>query len=272
MRSRRENFVADGPLHSTKRELQRSFFEPRFWAVLAGVSVLLGLIGPFGTYDALALPGRLAYWAATAAATWFVGMGSAWLLAAVFFPERRPGWPLFALFGAAAGLPIAAVVHLLNLLVFGPDTMAFLPLLAYCVAVAAIVTALVAGFTADLSRREAAARPVSPAPAQTEKRPRILDRLPPHLRGPLSHITVQDHYVDIRTDRGGTLVLMRLADAIAETEGVDGLQIHRSHWVAKGAVAAAVRREGRLYLRMKDGTELPVSRSYLAAVRAAGLA
>jgi hypothetical protein len=68
----------------------------------------------------------------------------------------------------------------------------------------------------------------------------------------LANMTMQDHYIDIRTDRGGTLLLMRLADAIAETNVVDGLQIHRSHWVAKNAVQGAVRKEGRTFLKMRD--------------------
>ncbi|EBV3599940.1 LytTR family transcriptional regulator, partial [Salmonella enterica subsp. enterica serovar Virchow] len=90
-------------------------------------------------------------------------------------------------------------------------------------------------------------------------------------RGQLTHLSMQDHYVDVRTDNGGAMVLMRLSDAIAETRGVEGLQIHRSHWVALGAVQKAIRRGGRPYVIMKDGTELPVSRSYLDTVRSAGL-
>lgn len=42
--------------------------------------------------------------------------------------------------------------------------------------------------------------------------------------------------------------------------------------VASEAVAEAVRRDGRLFLRLDDGTELPVSRSYVSDVREAGLA
>lgn len=83
---------------------------------------------------------------------------------------------------------------------------------------------------------------------------------------------MQDHYVDVHTDKGNTLVLMRLADAIAEMEGVSGMQIHRSHWVALDAVAGSLRKDGRLFLRMTDEKLLPVSRSSLDAVRVAGLA
>jgi DNA-binding LytR/AlgR family response regulator len=77
-----------------------------------------------------------------------------------------------------------------------------------------------------------------------------------------------DHYVEIHTDKGKSLILMRLSDAIAETEGVDGVRIHRSHWVAKQAISAVRRVDGRVVVQLATGDMLPVSRSYLAAVRA----
>lgn len=67
------------------------------------------------------------------------------------------------------------------------------------------------------------------------------------------------------------MLLMRLADAIAETGGDTGMQVHRSHWVAYGAVEGLEREAGktpRLILVMSDGARVPVSRSHAAAVRA----
>lgn len=257
----------DGPWHFTMRELQRMFFAPRLWAALAGVAVLAGLVGPFGTYAELRLPARLAYWSAIVVPTWFAGVGTTYALSQLFSPRRRPGRLAYAAFGAIGGLPVAATVYVVNALAFERlAAIPFLPLLLYCVAISAVVSWLVAMASSQSGTAPAAAEiPAAPP------RPRILDRLPPHLRAPLSHMSMQDHYVDIRTDRGGALVLMRLADAISEADGVAGLRIHRSHWVATGAVAATLRRDGRLLLKMKDGTELPVSRSYLDQVRAAGL-
>lgn len=78
-----------------------------------------------------------------------------------------------------------------------------------------------------------------------------------------------DHYVEVTTQKGSALVLLRLADAIAETRGIDGLQIHRSHWVARDAVKALKRVEGRPMIETTSGALLPVSRSFLAPVRAA---
>ena len=63
---------------------------------------------------------------------------------------------------------------------------------------------------------------------------------------------------------------MRLADALAELDGLEGAQTHRSWWVAKAAVTDARRSDGRGALTLKNGVEAPVSRSYAAALREAG--
>lgn len=63
---------------------------------------------------------------------------------------------------------------------------------------------------------------------------------------------------------------MRLSDAIKETAPVAGMQVHRSHWVALDAVASATRKNGKPVLTLENGTEVPVSRTYLDAVRSAG--
>ncbi|HTV67629.1 MAG TPA: LytTR family DNA-binding domain-containing protein [Rhizobiaceae bacterium] len=265
--------MADSPLHFTMRELQRLFITPHFWAALAGTSVILGLVGPFGTYDGLHLPARLAYWAAMAAASYLAGFTAVTFLAAWFSPDGQGSTIAFALYGAIAGMPVGVIVWAINVSIYGfGNTIELLPLTLYCIAISAVVSPLVEVFSRRVAVAEQAAQDTpAPGTAETSKRPRILDRLPANLRGNLSHLSMQDHYVDIRTDRGGTLVLMRLADAIAETEGVEGLRIHRSHWVAKDAVKGTSRQDGRLFLEMKDGTLLPVSRSYADQVKAAGL-
>ena len=61
------------------------------------------------------------------------------------------------------------------------------------------------------------------------------------------------------------------ADAMAELDGVDGVQVHRSYWVARKAVEGAVRRNGRHYVTLIDGSEVPVSRSYRRNAESAGL-
>lgn len=101
--------------------------------------------------------------------------------------------------------------------------------------------------------------------------PRFLDRLPPKLRGAeLYAVEAEDHYLRLHTSRGQDLILMRLSDAVAELEGIEGAQTHRSWWVAKEAVSTAKRGDGRAVLTLKTGQEAPVSRAYAKALREAG--
>jgi hypothetical protein len=109
-----------------------------------------------------------------------------------------------------------------------------------------------------------AARPDAPPP-------KFLERLPPRLRGAeLFAVEAEDHYLRLHTSLGQDLVLMRLADALVELEGLEGAQTHRSWWVARAAVASAERLDGRAVLTLKDGAEVPVSRGFARALRTAG--
>ena len=101
--------------------------------------------------------------------------------------------------------------------------------------------------------------------------PKFLDRLPARLKGAdLYAVEAEDHYLRLHTSLGQDLVLMRLADALVELEGLEGAQTHRSWWVARAAVTAAERLDGRAVLTLKDGAEVPVSRGFARALRTAG--
>jgi len=63
---------------------------------------------------------------------------------------------------------------------------------------------------------------------------------------------------------------LALADAERELESLDGLRVHRSWWVARDAVADVTRADGRMTLKLVNGVEAPVSRTYARAVRDAG--
>jgi DNA-binding LytR/AlgR family response regulator len=63
---------------------------------------------------------------------------------------------------------------------------------------------------------------------------------------------------------------MRLSDAIAELEGLEGAQTHRSWWVAREAVESARRDGDRVTLVLKSGAEAPVSRPNVRPLREAG--
>lgn len=100
---------------------------------------------------------------------------------------------------------------------------------------------------------------------------RFLERLPLKLRGAeIWAVEAEDHYLRLHTSKGQDLILLRLADAVAELEGIEGAQVHRSWWVARDAIADARRGDGRAVLTLKDGSEVPVSRTYARLLREQG--
>ena len=100
----------------------------------------------------------------------------------------------------------------------------------------------------------------------------FLERLPVKYRtADLHAISSEDHYLRVHTSLGEELILMRLADAVRELDGAEGLQVHRSWWVAKSGVTDEKRVDGRRLLVLPSGTEVPVSRSYRGKAKDAGL-
>ena len=71
------------------------------------------------------------------------------------------------------------------------------------------------------------------------------------------------------TDCGEELILLRLSDALKELELVDGLQTHRSWWVARNGVAESKSKSGKHVLVLKSGGVASISRSFLKSVREA---
>jgi DNA-binding LytR/AlgR family response regulator len=97
--------------------------------------------------------------------------------------------------------------------------------------------------------------------------PPILDRLAEDQRGEVWAMSGSDHYVEILTSLGKSSVLLRFSDALREVEPIPGQRIHRSHWVSDDAVVT-LRHEGkRLFVQLKTGDELPVSRTYVDDAR-----
>ena len=157
------------------------------------------------------------------------------------------------------------VVWIINRLVFGSvfDTWSDLAeMTVYCIAIAGAVSIIY--YLVSIDRRETVAAQQSSTAVQP---PRFFKRLPVHLGHKLTHLSTRDHYVEAFTNRGSHLVLMRFSDALEEIAEMDGLQIHRSHWIAKNAVTGTARVDGRLFVELTGGTRLPVSRSYMAAVK-----
>ncbi|OKY27751.1 hypothetical protein BI291_07495 [Thalassotalea sp. PP2-459] len=97
---------------------------------------------------------------------------------------------------------------------------------------------------------------------------KFINQLPLSVKGDLVCLQMDDHYLNVYTEKGKHLLLMRFKDALTMLEDYPGLQTHRSWWVAEKAIIGT-RKEGRkLILLLNNGVEVPVSNTYLPAVRA----
>jgi hypothetical protein len=83
-------------------------------------------------------------------------------------------------------------------------------------------------------------------------------------------IEAQEHYVKVHTDHGAELVYYRFGDAMRDLNGWNGLQVHRSWWVARSAVQRVEANERRLRILVRGELRVPVGSSFLAMVRQAG--
>ena len=116
--------------------------------------------------------------------------------------------------------------------------------------------------------RQAAARYPKLDAARAEPQNRFLRRLSPSLSGALIYVKTNGHYIDVHTTQATSSVLMRFADAIDELGGI-GMRVHRSYWVAHDQVTGWPTRNQRAMVRITGHGDVPVSRTYLTAVRAA---
>lgn len=235
--------------------------------VYTAIGLFLAFIEP---YDATR---GLPFWAAFIYWTGLVILGSASgepvrRIAQHLWPDMpTPARLAIISIGSAAAVSIAIYVveRVLNSRLIPLE---FLPTLFGLVwVISAAITGI--GFMMERSiLAPSADAPEGAGPVET-----FLSRLPLKYRqADLYAVSSEDHYLRVHTSLGEELILMRLADAIRELAGADGLQVHRSWWVAKGAVRDTRRQGGKLSLVLVSGLAVPVSRTFLPDVRAAGLA
>lgn len=115
-----------------------------------------------------------------------------------------------------------------------------------------------------------AARPVSELPAPASQTPDFLTSLPAIRTDQVLALEACDHYIRIHTGTGKPMVHYRFGEAVEQMAGVPGLQVHRSYWVASHAMQALQRHKHGHQLLLSHGVQVPVSRTYLSAVKVAG--
>jgi len=219
--------------------------------------VVLSILAPFGTHQ-FAAPYRFAYWVGLCLAG---GFGASVINIIEHLRNKKFSPWLCAFYQSiTASLAVSASILFITFRAIGqmPSAQNFFLTLFY-VWVISITIASVGALIASRPKNNETA----------PSRAALYERLPPKLRSAdIYALAAEDHYVRVITSKGDELVLMRLSDAIKETTPLKGLSPHRSWWVAEGGA----QKIGKSEIILHEGQIVPISRSGMKLVRAAGWA
>lgn len=261
-------------------------------SLMLGIAIVVAFMGPFGSYAIGDLSDRFAYWGVVLFGGYAVIrpvlLGAPWLARWLRFPELAVWIGLTVL----ASAPLTLLVFAAGGATRRPNFAAFAALYPNVLLLATLITLLywtlrrrpqlaaeraVAGDASAPSAGAPIVSPPAPLPPTASTPPdpisalgpRLIERLPPHLGRDIVALEMEDHYVRVHTPAGSALLLMRMRDAVAEMAGVEGMQVHRSWWVARAAVRGSTSDGRNLRLRL-DGLTAPVARGAVATLRDSG--
>lgn len=266
-------------MHFALRENRRLIGLLLECAAVGGVWLVAVTVGPYGTFDQLTTVERMQYWGMSIVLNW-LQIRLAHALFDRAFGNRR-FWVPVVLACVTASVPATFEVmwledhyrpslhHVLEFQALYPQVL----LLSLAITIPLVHYFISRGRAIDLEEtvaieREERAEAATRQPAQAE--PAFLQRIPIRLGRDLLCLQAEDHYVRVHTALGDDLILHRFSDCVQELDGLEGLRVHRSWWIARAGVADVVRRERKTWLLLTNGLEVPVSRTYMAALKEAG--
>lgn len=260
--------------------LRRAVLELWGMAVLA---VVVGFLGPFGSYTGNSLVYRVQAWGGLLLGAYVFVRPLIWGLGHLARHTALPRNSLMFWGAVAMAVPLAMLWRMV-----GQD--AFRALNGYAVLVPfALLSALavlgVTRWAENTSQRllRHPSLPTIPTPAQTpvvlhpsltadseEEAPTLAARLSAGFQFPIIALQGEDHYVRVHGLNGSELVLMRLRDAITEMDGHPGEQVHRSWWISRGGVEKLARSGRSWSVRLANGELAPVARESVDRLRRSG--
>ncbi|PKH56734.1 hypothetical protein CXF83_06525 [Shewanella sp. Choline-02u-19] len=249
--------------------------------IVAAVGLFIGFLAPFGM-DELPVLVSISYWLVTCTSGYFI-----------YTPMIRLGhrylakwvtavWGRVALSTLIASMIMSVAVPLISWLFFSIEielAKEFFQVFPKAIVIGGVMTffSLVQGYIRQQKSQLAASKKVIEEHEQNTdvdvhlQFEQFMQLLPLEKRGQLMCLEMSDHYLKVHTDKGHHMLLMRLKDALEKLDGFAGMQTHRSWWVATEAIVSVNKDNRKMSLMLANGIEVPVSRTFVDAVKAVNI-
>jgi len=249
--------------------------------VMVVIATFIAFLKPFGMQN---IPFYYAwlFWVAACFAGYFL------YSPIIYFGQRftekyfklaaRHQWVGVAVSSIIASLLFSFIIPLINLAFFNiqTDYLILVPqMIPYCLVIGGFIT-FVGYIKTRFSEQKQALQAQSieldevhgkVLQAKDEKIQGLMAKLPLEKRGKLLCLEMDDHYLNVHTEKGNHLVLMRFKDALSLVEDYPGIRTHRSWWVALDAIVGEERDGRKNLLKLSNEILVPVSKTYLASVK-----
>jgi LytTr DNA-binding domain len=260
----------------------------RMCAIALAAGILLGIIGPFGTFESMSTITRFSFWIGGIAVGMIIHIPLFYAAAMFGTQYRLPAWLWVSASAVVAAVPMTFVINgIFATMMSATNLDSITQLYPFVLAIS-----LPMQWISYLTREQSVSKqpdPIVSAPALPKaapiivptlepepnligasSAPKLISRLPARLGKTLICLVMEDHYVRVHTALGDTMIHMRMADAALELDGVEGMLVHRSYWVAREAITGWSRDGKTLTLSLSNGKSVPVARDRQPLVRAAG--
>lgn len=240
--------------------IMRSYLSrPLFWSILMVVTLICFASGPFGTFEHLPTGLRLIYWVIIVIAGGILGL----IFGAILQINRWQSFQMIALTSICFAICMTIAVIIVSYAVLSP--LDKYPGALSFVTLSFPTSGILFFFIHYLVQN------IGNLPAQNNisaSRAPLFARLDTYRHAKKIYALIaQDHYVEVVTEQGSELCLIRLNDAIKEAIPQEGMQIHRSHWVALEAIETAHIKGTSPHVILTTGQELKISKTYLTEAK-----
>lgn len=249
--------------------LKRVILEP---VVVVSVSVLAAFLvvaGPFGSYVSMTLAQRLVFWVPVALAGSVLGLVIDILVVNWMGREneRRAGFVTALISALVLSLPLFALINRFIAAARSDLSCLFETVLLIFFANLGICSLRKAWKDPPPAESAPLSIPVPvPIPVPIPLPP-FVSRLPVEIQARVALITGRNHHIDIETDLGSAALFMRFSDAVLQMPPAEGMQVHRSHWVAFRRMRGIEKTGQRHFLVLDGEVRVPISRNHVDSLR-----